>query len=84
VAESTVRLFVVREKHCWMTADSADKSKRTGCQGKQNSMQFGQENRERETKFMPTLLNSSVRLRHVEKNKNSSLSVGWWIPAEIM
>jgi hypothetical protein len=30
-AESTVRWFVVREKHCWMTADSADKSKRTGC-----------------------------------------------------
>jgi hypothetical protein len=29
-AESTVRWFVVREKHCWMTADSADKSKRTG------------------------------------------------------
>jgi hypothetical protein len=28
-AESTVRWFVVREKHCWMTADSADKSKRT-------------------------------------------------------
>jgi hypothetical protein len=28
--ESTVRWFVVREKHCWMTADSADKSKRTG------------------------------------------------------
>jgi hypothetical protein len=30
-AESTVRWFVVREKHCWMAADSADKSKRTGC-----------------------------------------------------
>jgi hypothetical protein len=29
-AESTVRWFVVREKHCWMTADCADKSKRTG------------------------------------------------------
>jgi hypothetical protein len=29
-AESTVRWFVVREKYCWMTADSADKSKRTG------------------------------------------------------
>jgi hypothetical protein len=29
-AESTVRWFVVREKHCWMDADSADKSKRTG------------------------------------------------------
>jgi hypothetical protein len=29
-AESTVRWFVVREKHCWMVADSADKSKRTG------------------------------------------------------
>jgi hypothetical protein len=29
-AESTVRWFVVREKHCWMAADSADKSKRTG------------------------------------------------------
>jgi hypothetical protein len=28
--ESTVRWFVVREKHCWMAADSADKSKRTG------------------------------------------------------
>jgi hypothetical protein len=30
--KGTVRWFVVREKHCWMTADSADKSKRTGCQ----------------------------------------------------
>jgi hypothetical protein len=29
-AESTVRWFVVREKHRWMAADSADKSKRTG------------------------------------------------------
>jgi hypothetical protein len=29
-AESTIRWFVVREKHCWMAADSADKSKRTG------------------------------------------------------
>jgi hypothetical protein len=29
-AEITVRWFVVREKHCWMAADSADKSKRTG------------------------------------------------------
>jgi hypothetical protein len=29
-AESTVRWFVVREKHCWIAADSADKSKRTG------------------------------------------------------
>jgi hypothetical protein len=29
-AESTVRWFVVREKHCWMATDSADKSKRTG------------------------------------------------------
>jgi hypothetical protein len=29
-AESTVRWFVVREKHCWMAADCADKSKRTG------------------------------------------------------
>jgi hypothetical protein len=29
-AESTVRWFIVREKHCWMAADSADKSKRTG------------------------------------------------------
>jgi hypothetical protein len=29
-AESTVRWFAVREKHCWMAADSADKSKRTG------------------------------------------------------
>jgi hypothetical protein len=29
-AESTVRYFVVREKHCWMAADCADKSKRTG------------------------------------------------------
>jgi hypothetical protein len=28
-AESTVRWFVAREKHCWMAADSADKSKRT-------------------------------------------------------
>jgi hypothetical protein len=31
VAKSTVRWFVVREKHCWMTADSADPAKRTGC-----------------------------------------------------
>jgi hypothetical protein len=30
--ESTVCWFVVREKHCWMAADSADKSKRTGRQ----------------------------------------------------
>jgi hypothetical protein len=30
VAESTVRWFVVREKHCWMAADSADSAKRTG------------------------------------------------------
>jgi hypothetical protein len=29
-AKSTVRWFVVREKYCWMAADSADKSKRTG------------------------------------------------------
>jgi hypothetical protein len=29
-AESTVRWFVVREKYCWMAADCADKSKRTG------------------------------------------------------
>jgi hypothetical protein len=29
-AESTVRWFIVREKYCWMAADSADKSKRTG------------------------------------------------------
>jgi hypothetical protein len=29
-AESTVRWFVVREKYCWMAADYADKSKRTG------------------------------------------------------
>jgi hypothetical protein len=29
--ESTVRWFIVREKHCWIAADSADKSKRTGC-----------------------------------------------------
>jgi hypothetical protein len=31
MAESTVRWFVVREKHCWMAADSVDKLKRTGC-----------------------------------------------------
>jgi hypothetical protein len=31
VAESTVRWFVVREKHYWMTADSADPTKRIGC-----------------------------------------------------
>jgi hypothetical protein len=31
VAESTVRWFVVREKHCWMADDSADRAKRTGC-----------------------------------------------------
>jgi hypothetical protein len=29
-AESTVRWFVVREKHCWMAADSADNSKEQG------------------------------------------------------
>jgi hypothetical protein len=29
-AESTVRRFIMKEKHCWMIADSADKSKRTG------------------------------------------------------
>jgi hypothetical protein len=29
-AKSTARWFVVREKHCWMAADCADKSKRTG------------------------------------------------------
>jgi hypothetical protein len=29
-AESTVCWFVVRKKHCWMAADCADKSKRTG------------------------------------------------------
>jgi hypothetical protein len=29
VAESTVRWFGMREKHCWMAADSADKLKRT-------------------------------------------------------
>jgi hypothetical protein len=28
-AESTVRWFIVRKKHCWMAADYADKSKRT-------------------------------------------------------
>jgi hypothetical protein len=27
VAESTVYWFIVREKHYWMVADSADKSK---------------------------------------------------------
>jgi hypothetical protein len=32
VAESTVRWFVVREKHSWMAVDSTDKSKRTGCE----------------------------------------------------
>jgi hypothetical protein len=31
VAESTVRWFVVREKHCWMAVDSADPAKQTGC-----------------------------------------------------
>jgi hypothetical protein len=30
VAESTVHWFIVREKHCWMTADSADPAKQTG------------------------------------------------------
>jgi hypothetical membrane protein len=30
VAESTVRWFIVREKHCWMAADSAEPAKRTG------------------------------------------------------
>jgi len=29
-AESIVRWFVLREKHCWMAADSVNKSKRTG------------------------------------------------------
>jgi hypothetical protein len=29
-AEITVRWFVVREKYCWIAADSADNSKRTG------------------------------------------------------
>jgi hypothetical protein len=29
-AESTVHWFVVREKYCWMAADSADKFKRIG------------------------------------------------------
>jgi hypothetical protein len=29
-AKNTVRWFVVGEKQCWMAADSADKSKRTG------------------------------------------------------
>jgi hypothetical protein len=29
--EGTVRWFVVREKHCWMAADSADPAKRRGC-----------------------------------------------------
>jgi hypothetical protein len=28
VVESTVRWFVVREKHCWMAADLVDKQKR--------------------------------------------------------
>jgi hypothetical protein len=28
VAESIVRWFVVREKHCWMAADSTDMLKR--------------------------------------------------------
>jgi hypothetical protein len=30
VVESTVRWFVVREKHCWMAADSADMLKQLG------------------------------------------------------
>jgi hypothetical protein len=29
VAESTVRWFIVREKHCWMAADLAEPAKRT-------------------------------------------------------
>jgi hypothetical protein len=29
VTENTVRWFIVREKYCWMTADSADMLKRT-------------------------------------------------------
>jgi hypothetical protein len=29
-AENTVRWFIMREKHYWMAANSADKSKRTG------------------------------------------------------
>jgi hypothetical protein len=31
VAESTVRWFIMREKHCWMTANLAEPVKRTGC-----------------------------------------------------
>jgi hypothetical protein len=31
VAESIVRWFIVREKHCWMAADLAEPAKRTGC-----------------------------------------------------
>jgi hypothetical protein len=27
MAESTVRWFIVREKHCWMAADSAEPAK---------------------------------------------------------
>jgi hypothetical protein len=40
-AESTVRWFVVREKHCWMAADSADKSKRTGRKISDNHILIG-------------------------------------------
>jgi hypothetical protein len=29
MTESIVRWFIMKEKHCWMTADSADKLKRT-------------------------------------------------------
>jgi hypothetical protein len=32
VTESTVRWIIAREKHCWMTADSAEPAKRTGCE----------------------------------------------------
>jgi hypothetical protein len=30
VTESTVRWFIVREKHCWMVTDLAEPAKRTG------------------------------------------------------
>jgi hypothetical protein len=39
-AENTIRWFVVREKHCWMATDSADKSKRTGRQLLRLVLQF--------------------------------------------
>jgi hypothetical protein len=40
MAESTVRWFIVREKHCWMAADSAEPAKRTGCEFANPNLQY--------------------------------------------